>query len=104
MLSIAKLSEINGEPRIKLDLTRLHVGDPVRLRFRLKRTLGGRDEVLEADTVFRVTTVGLDHAFVPPRQLLSLEPTGKAPTWQAVKKTRPVARRLSPAVFPRTPV
>jgi hypothetical protein len=104
MLSIVKLSEINGEPKVKLDLPRLHVGDPVRLRLRLERDHGGRSEVLEVDTKFRVTAIGFDASSGPTRQLLSLEPSDKAPTWRAVKKARPGARRLPPAVFPRTPV
>lgn len=110
MLTILKLEDVAGEPKIKLDLPSLRVGDPVSLpAFRLERlTSEGRREVLEVTSKssrFRVTAVGLDASSAPPRQLLSVESVqGHLPSWRAVKKAPEARRRLSPAIFPGTPV
>jgi hypothetical protein len=105
MLSLVEFSDVNGSPAIKLDLPRLFVGDPVRLKFRLQRINRGRTEVLEADTTFRITAVGFDTNTVPHRQLLSVETTQpKPPTWVAVKRPPEVTRKLPPARFPKTPI
>lgn len=105
MLSIVKLSDVNGEPKAKLELPpSLRIGDPIALRFILERKTGGRTEVLKVDDKFRVIAVGLDTSRTPHKQLLSVESVGRTPTWVSVKKTSYGARRLGPTQFPRRPV
>jgi len=105
MLSLVELTDVNGSPVIKLELPRLFVGDPVRLKFRLQRNKGGRTEVLEADNTFRITAVGFDTNTVPHRQVLSVETTQpKPPSWVAVKRSPEGPRKLPPACFPKTPI
>ncbi len=104
MLTVVQLADVKGQPKAKLELPRLQIGDPVGLRFQLNRRNGGRTEVLEVDGQFRVTARGVDASQGLPRQLLSAEAVGKAPTWRSVKNAAHGARRLGPAVFPRTPV
>ena len=105
MLSIIKLADVNGEPKFKADLPGpLRNGDPVVLKFRLNRQTGGRSEVLEVDGMFRVETVGFDASRVPHRQLLSVVPTTKVPTWRSVKKPLTEARSLGPTEFPKTSI
>jgi len=111
MLTVVKLEDVAGQPKIKLDLPGpLRVGDPVSLpQFRVERsTPEGRREVLEVPSAhnrFRVTAVGLDASSGPPRQLLTVETAQGAPLgWKAIKKRSEGRRRLSPAIFPRTPI
>lgn len=111
MLTIVKLEDIPGAPKVKLDLPGpLRIGDPVNLpRLRLTRvTPEGRQEVLEVDSPssrFRVVAVGIDSSFAPPRQLLSVQSAQPPiPTWRAVKKRPEGRQRLSPARSPRTPI
>lgn len=104
MLSIVQLDDVKGKPAVKMDLPQLKVGDPVALKFRIERQNGGRTEELRIDGRFRVTAVGYDAVDGPRRQLLSVESAGRSPTWVSIKKRREVARRLSPAKFPRTPI
>jgi len=106
MLSIVKLSDVNGEPKVKLDLPGpLRIGDPLALRFVIERRTGGRSEILEVDDKFRVSAVGFDASSVPQKQLLSVESAGASPpTWKSVKKRPEVRRRLGPTRFPKTEV
>jgi|SRR6478609_3650174 len=105
MLSVLKIDDVHGEPKVRLELpSLLRKGDPIALRFRLERANGGRHEVLNVNGRFRVTAVGLDASFTPHRQLLTVEALEVAPIWVAVKKSSTVPRRLAPAVSPRTPV
>ena len=108
MLTVVKLADVTGEPKFKLDLPSLRVGDPVRLpALQVRReTLEGRHEVLDVESrIFRITAVGLDASSWPFRQLLSVEVSlGRPPTWRSVKKPPEGRRRLPPAIFPRTPV
>lgn len=105
MLTILKLADVNGEPKVKLDLPGpLRNGDPLALRFLLERQTGGRSEVLEVNGKFQVTAVGFDASTGTPKQLLSVETAGKVPAWRSVKKRSNGPRRLGPARFPRTPV
>lgn len=105
MLSVVKLIDVNGEPRVKMELPPLRIGEPIALRFKVERTNGGRHEVLLVDHRFRVIAVGCDARSGTARQLLSVETLdGKSPTWQSIKKPRTSPRRLSPAVNPRTVV
>lgn len=105
MLSVVKLSDVTSEPVIKLDLPGpLRIGDPLALRFKLRRQTGGRTELLEVDGKFRVCAVGIDASVHPSRQVLSVEAVLKPPTWRSVKKEPAPGRRLGPVRFPRTPV
>lgn len=105
MLTIVKLSDVNGGPKVMLDLPGpLRNGDPVALRFSLERQTGGRSEILEVNGRFLVTAVGFDASSSPPKQLLSVDTAGKAPTWRSVKKRALEPRRLGPARFPRTSI
>lgn len=100
--TIVELADVTGHPRVKLDLPDLRIGDRVTLAFRLQRKTGGRSEVLNVGGIFRVAAVDLDTSSTPPRQLLSVESTGLAPCWQAVKNQAPPSKKLPPARFPRT--
>ena len=107
MLSVVKLSEVNGQPTVKLDLPGpLSIGDPIGLRFRIERQNNGRSEVLEVNGQFRVEAVGFDNATLPHKQLLSVGtgPATGTPVWRSVKSRTSPSRRLSPAVSPRTPI
>ncbi len=105
MLTIVQLTGVKWEPVVKLDLPRVLLGDPVRLRFFLRRHNNGRTDVLKVDAPFKVVAVGLDTSVVPHRQILSVEPaTGNIPTWQSVKRLQEAPRRLPPARFPKTPI
>ena len=107
MLSVIKLSDVRGEPAVKLDLPGpLRIGDPLGLKFRVERRNGGRTEVLVVNGQFRVREVGFDSATEGPhRQLLSVETAyGRPPTWQSIKTRSERPRSLSPAVSPRTPI
>lgn len=102
--TIVAITDVAGSPRVKLDLPDLRIGDRVTLNFRLQRKSGGRSEVLNVAGVFRVSTVDLDTSESPPRQILSVEATGKAPSWQAVKNSATSPRPMAPARFPRTSI
>lgn len=104
MLSVIELSDVNGRPKAKLELPQLKVGDPVALRFRLRRVNdSGRTEELAVDHRFRIEAVGYDAAVAPPRQLLTASvASGRSPTWRSVK--RAPGRRLGPAKHPRTSI
>lgn len=104
MLSIVKLDDVKGQPAVKIDLPQLKVGDPVAFKFRIERQNGGRTEELCVVGRFRVTAVGYDAVDGPRRQLLSVESTGRSPTWSSIKKRQESPRRLSPAQFPGTPI
>ncbi len=104
MLSIVKLSDVNGEPKFKKELPSLKVGDPIALRLVLDRQTAGRYEILEVNHRFRVTAVGYDDSSGPTRQLLSVESAERPPTWRSVRKPASEARRLGPTVFDRTPI
>lgn len=105
MLTLLKLSDVNGEPKVKLDLPLLRLGDPLRLKFRLERENHGRTEILSVDGRFRIAAVGFDSNGA--KQLLSVESIDPAPSWVSVKK-RPLAaavvRGLGPSRFDRTPI
>lgn len=99
--TLLDLPTVPGKPCIKLNLpVPLRVGDKLRLGFKLKRQNGGRLEVLEVSGEFRVTSAhqSVDH------QILSVESTGKEPSWKAVRREPQVERRIAPARFPRTVV
>lgn len=107
MLTIIRLSDVNGEPLLKKDLpSLLRVGDPIALRFRLTRKTGGRTEVLEVRAgKFRVVSVGIDATSPVPKQLLGVESVGSPvpPKWVSVKTTFQ-GRRLGPSRAPRTAI
>jgi len=104
MLTLLKLSDVNGEPSVKIDLPGpLRVGDPISLAFVAKRINGGRHEVLEVEGSFRVESVGLDASSLPHRQLVSVSCLGKVPTWRSVRKPSS-GRRLGPAKQPPTSI
>lgn len=99
MLTLLELSDVNGKPKVKLDLPGpLNVGHRVRLSFCLRRQHAGRSEVLEISGEFRVSAVGLDFAGIEKRQVLSMESTAvTTPHWRSVKKQPEMKRVLSPA-------
>lgn len=104
MLSIVKLSDVNGEPKVMIDLPSLKNGDPIALRFASVRHTAGRTELLEVNGRFRVTMVGYDASGASHKQLLSVDCVDKAPTWRSVKRPLSEARRLGPTHFPRTEI
>jgi hypothetical protein len=102
MLTYMELSDVADKPKVMLDLpSPLHIGQRLRLAFRLRRQHAGRSEVLEVSGIFRVSDAGLDLASRVQRQLISVEATTISPHWKAVKKTPEPKRVLPPAVAPR---
>jgi hypothetical protein len=101
--TIIELADVPGKPKAKLDLpSPLRIGDKVRLHFRLTRQTGGRPEVLDVSGEYQIRSVGFDTSEGVARQLLSVETTGVAPSWKAVKKTSlPPPRKMGPARAPR---
>lgn len=103
MLTIVKLSDVNSQPRLKVDLPQLRIGDPIALRASLERETQGRTEVLKVDCRFRVTAVGYEAN--GQTQIASLDCIDRTPSWQAVK-SRPLAasrlRQLGPSRFAPT--
>jgi len=98
-----ELSDVSDRPRAKLLLpTTLRVGDRVQLDFTLERQNGGRYEVLHVAGEYRVATAITDASTGLPHPVLSLESTGKAPAWRAIKKPTERQRRIAPAQSPRT--
>jgi hypothetical protein len=102
LASIVVLSEVAGVPKVKMDLpSPLRIGDRLKLRFRVKRSNGGRVEVLDVDGEFRVRSL----CFEPGsnRQILDVETgeSGKVPAWRAVKKGPEFKRVIPPAKSPR---
>jgi len=105
MLTIVKLADVKSQPTAKLELPgSRRIGDTIRLHFRIERHNNGRTEELRVNGLFRVTAFGLDSADGPTRQLLSVEAVDRPPTWRSVKNSVQEAPRLSPAIFPRTPI
>ncbi len=102
--TILELTDVPDRPRVRKDLPGpLRIGDRIRLAFRLARMKGGRSELLEVKGDFKVITISFDATDLP-KQLLHVEAVGKAPSWQAIKKTRIPRQRLAPACSPRTTV
>jgi len=105
MLTIVKLADVTSQPTAKLELPgHRRIGDTIRLHFRIERQNGGRTEELRVNGLFRVSAVGNDCADGPTRQLLSVEAVDRPTTWVSVKNRAQEPVRLSPAVFPRTPI
>jgi hypothetical protein len=104
--TILEISDVVNKPRVKMDLpSPMRLGDKLRLRFRLSRQNGGRYEILDVVGEFQVRSVSFDTSGGRVRQNLSVESTGVAPSWKAVKKESvPPPRKLGPAKAPPTPI
>lgn len=100
--TIVELGDVAGKPKVKQDLpSPLRNGDKVHLRFQLARQNGGRSEVLDVQGEFVIRSVRFDASDGPTRQLLTVESTGVAPSWRAVKKSSlPPPRKLGAAKTP----
>jgi hypothetical protein len=103
VLSIVKLDDVNGRPTALVSALPcpLKIGDPIGLRFKIRRESQGRSELLTVTGQFRVVAVGFDGSTLPRRQLLTVESIGKPPTWVSVKRAQPRGA-LAPAISPRT--
>ena len=104
-LSLVRLEDVNGTPQVILSHLPcpLKIGDPIGLRFKIRRLRQGREDELIVDGQFVVTAVGFDAGTMPRKQLLTVESATKPPTWRSVRKTLS-ERRLAPAIAPRQPV
>jgi hypothetical protein len=103
VLSIVKLDDVKGRPTVAISAlpSPLKVGDPLGLRFKIRRDSDqGRSELLAVSGQFRVIAVGFDGSTLPRRQLLTVESVGKPPTWVSVKRAPPRGP-LAPAISPR---
>ena len=78
------LSDVAGEPQVRLTLPLLRLGDKVRLHAIIRRVNAGRHEELRVHGEFRVTALVLD-THSQTRQLLQVVSIGVVPHWQAVK-------------------
>ncbi len=104
VLSHVKLDDVKGQPTVAVSAlpSPLKIGDPVGLRFKIRRDSSqGRSELLTVSGQFRVTAIGFDGSTLPRRQLLTVESIGKPPTWASVKRAPPRGP-LAPAISPRT--
>ena len=101
--TLVEMGDVADKPKVKLDLpSPLRIGDRLQLRFRLARMNGGRSEVLDVQGEFQVRSVSFDASSGSARQIISVESTGAAPSWKAVKKSSlPPPRKLGPAKVPR---
>lgn len=100
-----EMSDVVGKPKVRMTLpVPLRIGDRIQLRFQLQRTNGGRTEVLDVQGDFRVLSVSFDATRAPPRQILQVESTTKAPSWRAVRRAPAPSPRLGPTHFPPTQV
>jgi len=97
-LSVLELTDLDGPPKAKIDLPLVRLGDRLHFDFKLRRVHGGRTEVLAVSGEYKVIEFFTD-ATNGARQVVRVAATGKAPTWQAVKKDRP--RQLAPARSPK---
>lgn len=97
LASRVRISEVDA-PVVMLELPSLRNGDRVRLSFKLERTTGGRFEVLLVQGEYRVTEV----FWANGRQEVTVESTGKSPSWRATKRKASSSRKLGPARFPKT--
>lgn len=88
------LADLADSSRVRYDLPLVHLGQQIQLRFHLERQHLGRHEVLDVDGAFRVTGQTLEATGDGPCQIVQVQSTGKAPSWQAVKKAKP--KRLAP--------
>src|SRR5271170_4050955 len=99
--TIVELAEVSGKPRARMNLpSPLRIGDHIQLRFRLTRQNGGRTEVLDVNGDFQVRTVNFDASSGRARQSLSVTAAETSPSWQAIKKTSSLARKMGPAKHP----
>lgn len=87
--------------KVKLSLPVVRQGDHVKLCFTVERVRQSRREVLEVVGEYRVASVVF---LTDGRQEVTVESTGKAPTWRSVKKRASLPRKLGPTHFPRTVV
>lgn len=104
-----EMFDANGKPSIRHDLpSMLRVGDRIRLRFRIKRALDGRNQEMAVDGEYRVVQASLDTSRAPALQRLSVESaTGAAPVWKSVRGAparSAYPRPLTPTRFPPTTV
>lgn len=90
------LTDLSDSPRVRRDLPLVHTGQRLQLRFHLERQHLGRHEVLEVAGDFRVMGQDLEATGDGPCQIVQVQSTGKAPSWQAVKKAKP--KRLAPRI------
>lgn len=98
--SLLVLADLDA-PKVKLALPLVRQGDRLKLNFKLERVKNGRAEVLLVFGEFRVASVAV---LEDQRQEVTVEATGKSPSWRAVKKKAPLARKVGPSRFPRTVV
>jgi len=104
VLSLVKLDDVNGTPTVLIGALPypLRIGDPLGLRFKIRRDgRAGRSELLTVNGQFRVTAIGFDASTLPRRQLLTVASIHKPPTWVSVKRAPP-RPPLAPAISPRT--
>lgn len=95
--TIVELSDVHGNPKVKMILPQVHIGHRIHLHFRLSRQNGGRSEQLLVDGDFRVTSASLDASTGVAHQVITVDSVMTPPSWKAVKKLPPTTRKLGPA-------
>jgi hypothetical protein len=81
-------SDVAGEPKVRIELPLVRLGDRLELRFNLQRRNAGRTEELRVAGEFRVTSLVLDTTR-GVRQLIQVSATGVAPGWRPIKNPPP---------------
>lgn len=83
------LSDVADEPRARIELPLVRLGDRLQLRFRLRRQKGGRTEELQVAGEFRVAAMVIDTTHGHPKQVVHISSLGVVPVWRAVKNPPP---------------
>jgi len=83
------LSDVLGEPKVRMDLPLLRLGDRLELRFNLQRRNSGRTEELCVSGEYKVISLVVDTTRGAPRQLVHVSATGVAPGWRSIKNPPP---------------
>ena len=86
--AVVTFSEVAGEPKVRLDLPLVRLGDRLMLQLRLQRRNAGRTEELRVAGEFKVASLVLD-ARNGIRQLVGITATGAAPKWHPIKNPPP---------------
>ena len=104
MLTLVELLDVEA-PKVKLDLPGpLRLGEHVSLSFCLTRKNGGRQERLEVNGDFKVSSVGFQQSQDSNRQWIKVTSEGVVPHWRAVKFKPEPKKNLAPTHPPKTKI
>lgn len=82
--AVVTFIDVPGEPKVRLELPLVRLGDKLELQLCIQRRNAGRTEELRVSGEFRVTALTLD-ARGRVRQLIQVSASGVTPRWHPVK-------------------